>query len=160
MQASSCDQEPVIMRAVASGELTPQLQAHAESCIVCGAAIRISRLLQTLSEAPSPDLPPASYVWWRTRMRQRREAQGRVTRLIAITQTATFAVSIAGLAIWIIKYWSELRDGIKGSLNSFSLWSASNLTSGTIALVYVSLALLFLNVLLTVRAVQTGNKSG
>lgn len=159
MQSFSCDQEQPVIRAAASGEWTPQLQAHAESCVSCQDAVRVSQLLQSLVPTPKPDLPPASYVWWKSRMRQRRAAQRRVTRLIAVMQTATVAAAITGLAIWIILHRSEVGEEIRMSLNSFFALSSSGLASSGLVLVYLSLALLVVNVLLTLRAVVSNHKS-
>jgi hypothetical protein len=81
-----------------------------------------------------------------------------VTKLIAITQTATVAVAIIGLAIWIILHRSEVGEEIRTSLNSFFAWSSSGLASSGVVLVYLSIALLLVNVLLTVRAARSNNK--
>lgn len=158
MRDFGCDQEPAVMRAVASGQWDQRLQAHAERCANCGGVIQFSSVLQELAAGPKPQLPPAGYVWWQSRLRQRRAAQRRVTTLVAITQTATVSVSIAGLAGWIIWRWSEVAEGIKGSLNSLVVWPSSSLVSNVLVLVYLIFALLGLNVLLTVRAIVTNSK--
>jgi hypothetical protein len=158
MREPDCELEQAVIGALASGQLTSQLQAHVEGCVSCRDAVGVSHLLQKLIAEPRPRLPAASYVWWKSRMRQRRAAQRRVTKLIAITQTATVAVAIIGLAIWIILHRSEVGEEIRTSLNSFFAWSSSGLASSGVVLVYLSIALLLVNVLLTVRAARSNNK--
>lgn len=163
MQGFSCEQEQAVIRAVASNlasnQWAPQLQAHAESCATCRDVVRVSKALQKLLITRRPILPAASYVWWQSRTRQRRAAQRRVIQLITITQTALLAVSIMGLALWIILHRSEVGQDVRSLLNSFSAWSSSGSATGGVVLVYVSLALLVVNLLLTVRAFVTRNKS-
>lgn len=159
MLTVNCDQEHSVVRAVASDEWTPQLQAHVEGCVSCRDVVVCSRALRELAGAPKPALPPAGYVWWQSRLRQRRSAQRRVTRVISITQTATLAIAVIGLAVWSIRHWSQVSESIKTSLTSFSTWSSSSLASSAVLLVFLSLVLLLVNVLLTVRAVMTNHKS-
>lgn len=154
-----CDQEPNVVNAAASGEWAPQLQAHVEGCVSCRQAVAVSRALRELAGALLPALPPAAYVWWTSHVRQRRAAQRRVTRVISITQAATLAVVVIGLALWSAGHWSEVSASIRTSLMSVSSWSSSSLASSAALLVYLSVVLLFINVLLTVRAVMTNHKS-
>lgn len=155
----NCDQELNVVNATASREWAPQLQAHVDGCVSCRQVVAVSRALREFAGAPKPALPPAAYVWWTSRMRQRRAAQRRVTRVISIIQTATLAVAVIGLAVWSRWHWSEVSESIRTSLMSFSSWSSSSLASRGVLLVYLSVALLFVNVLLTVRAVMTNHKS-
>lgn len=159
MRGVACDQEQAVTAAVASDHWTPQLQEHARSCVNCREVVRLSQSLRKLAAAPKPELPPAGYVWWRSQIHQRRRAHRRVIRLIGIIETATFTISITGLTVWIIWHWSELAEGIKSLLNSFSIWSSSGLASSAIVVVYLFLALLFVNLLLTIRAVVTSQKN-
>jgi hypothetical protein len=160
MRGVTCDQEHSIVKAVASDEWTPQLQEHVEGCASCRDVVVVSRALRELAAASKPArLPPAAYVWWKSRLRRRRAVQRRVSRLISITQTATVAIAVIGLAVWSIWNWFEVSESIKTSLMSFSIWSSSSLASSGVLLVYLSLVLLLVNVLLTVRAVMTNHKS-
>lgn len=159
MRGVSCDREHSVVKAVATGEWTPLLQAHVEDCVSCRDVVVVSRALRELAGTPKPALPPAAYVWWRSHLNQRRAAQRQLTRLISITQNATLAVAVIGLAVWSIWHWSEVSESIRASLMSVSIWSSSSLASSAVLLVYLSLALLLVNVLLTVRAVMTNHKS-
>ncbi len=82
-----------------------------------------------------------------------------MTRVISITQTATLAAAVIGLAVWSVWHWPEVSESIRTSLMSFSIWSSSSLASSVVLLVYLSLALLLVNVLLTIRAVMTNHNS-
>lgn len=159
MPGVSCDQEFKVVNAALSDEWTPQLQAHVEGCVSCRDVIVVSRALRGLAGAPKPALPPAAYVRWTSHMRQRRAAQRLVTRVISITQKATLAFVVIGLAVWSLWHWSEVSESIRTSLVSVSSWSSSSLASSAALLVYLSLLLLLVNVLLTVRAVMTRHNS-
>lgn len=159
MPGVNCDQDLMVVKAAASGEWTPQLQAHVEGCVSCRQVVALSRALQQFAGAPKPALPPAAYVWWTSHIRERRDAQRRVTRVISITQIATLAAAVIGLAVWSVWHWSEVSESIRTSLMSISIWSSSSLASSAGLLVYLSLALLLVNVLLTVRAVMTNRDS-
>ena len=159
MPRVNCDQEVKVVKAAASGEWTPELQAHVEGCVSCHDVVVISRALRGLASVPRPALPPAAYAWWTSHIRERRDAQRRVTRVISITQIATLAAAVIGLAFWSVWHWSEVRESIRTSLMSISIWSSSSLTSSAGLLVYLSLALLLVNVLLTVRAVMSNHNS-
>lgn len=159
MPGVNCDQDLNVVNAAASNEWTPQLQEHVEGCVSCRQVAVVSRALRQFAGAPKPGLPPAAYVWWTSHIRQRRDAQRRVTRVISITQATTLAAAVIGLAVWSVWHWSEVSASIRTSLMSFSIWSSSSLASGAVLLVYVSLALLLVNVLLTVRAVMSNHNS-
>lgn len=159
MPGVNCDHELNVVNAAGSGEWTPQLQAHVEGCASCREVVVVSRALRQFAGAPKPALPPAAYVWWTSHIRQRRAAQRRVTRVISITQTTTLAAAAIGLAVWSVWHWSEVSESIRTSLMSFSIWSSSSLASSAALLAYLSLVLLFVNVLLTVRAVMSKHNS-
>jgi hypothetical protein len=155
MPEVNCDQEFNVVNAALSDQWTPQLQAHVEGCVGCRDVVVVSRALRGLAGAPKPALPPAAYVWWTSHMRQRRAAQRRVTQVISITQRATLAVVVIGLALWSLWHWSEVNESIRTLLMSVSSWSSASIASSAALLVYLSLVLLLVNVLLTVRAVMT-----
>lgn len=159
MQDISCDQEPAVVRAVSSGQWDQDLQAHAESCPSCRDAVLFTRLFRPFAAAAAPQLPSANYVWWQSRLRQRQVDLRRVTRLFAITRATMASISVAGTVGWIIWHWTEAVEEIKGSLDPISRWSTSGLASYAPALVYVSVGLLCINVLLTIRAMVSDRKS-
>ena len=158
MRGVNCDQELAVVKAAGSGEWTRQLQGHVEGCASCRQVVVVSRALREFAGAPKPVLPPAAYVWWRSRLRQRRAAHRQVTRVISITQVATLGVVVTGLAVWCVWHWPEVSESIRTSSMSLSMWSSSSVASSAVMLVYLSVVLLFVNVLLTIRAVMTNHK--
>lgn len=144
------------MRSAALGRWEPHIQAHVESCPICRDIIRFSQLLQQISVEPR--VPPANYVWWRSRMLQKRAIEKRVIRLIAITRTAIPTLSVIGLVGWAMRHWSELDREIKSAMDYLSARSSSALTSSALPLVYLSFVLLLINLVLTVRAMVIDGK--
>jgi len=153
-----CDHEEAVMRAVVSDDWSELLQAHVAICAYCSDVVGFSRLLREPVASPEPELPPACYVWWRSRLRQRNAAQERLSRLFAFTETVTVLVSMIGLAGWISWQWSDVSAGIKTIFRSTAHWPSLGLAPGSAVFVVLGCGLLCLNILLTIRAVITSIK--
>ena len=151
MRDQVCNKEQAVVKAAVSGQWPAELKTHAETCVSCRAVVGLSRSLRRLADSPTAQLPPASYVWWQSRVRDSRAAQLRASRLYAITHTATVLMSIIVLTVWIIWSWSQFEDGVRSGLNSMSLRSVTDSPSGVAVLIMIIVALLCVNVTLTIR---------
>jgi uncharacterized membrane protein YhaH (DUF805 family) len=66
---------------------------------------------------------------------------------------------VRGLTAWIIWSWSEVGDGVRGALNSTSLRSVTDSSSGVAVLILLIVALLCVNLTLTVRRFVSDKQS-
>jgi hypothetical protein len=102
MTSKPCPHEEAVSAAARSGDWSPELSAHRDSCLSCAeltlvvAALAADAEELTAMEAPLPD--PGS-IWLRARLATREKDFQRATRAIVWVQRATVAFVLAvGLA--------------------------------------------------------------
>lgn len=112
MSVETCPREHELLRALGRGFVAPELEEHAAGCSACGELRTVARALlddrsRAVAEAP---VPSPGTVWWRLRLRQRRDAEARARRSLVVGQAATLAVV---LALVVAFFGSELASGLR-----------------------------------------------
>lgn len=97
MSAGTCPREPELLAALGRGFVGPELAAHAAECPGCAdlhavASAVLDDRARAIAEAP---VPSSGTMWWRMRLRQRREAEERARRSLWIGQAATLSIAVA-----------------------------------------------------------------
>ena len=70
-QGKGCESEEAVLRAFHSGRLSPDLTSHAGNCEWCSASLRLAQTL--LQDEEDVTVPPQGLVYWKAKLRQRRE---------------------------------------------------------------------------------------
>jgi hypothetical protein len=85
------------------------------------AAVWMGRLVELSSGEGA--LPDPALIWWRARLLERRAAQARVARPIAIAQWLSLVAAVVTTMVLCAANW----PGIKGMLEpaGFALWAAA-----------------------------------
>lgn len=97
MSVATCPREPELLAALGRGFVGPELAAHAAECPDCAdlhavASAVLDDKARAVAEAP---VPSSGTMWWRMRLRQRREAEERARRSLWIGQAVTLSVALA-----------------------------------------------------------------
>lgn len=96
MSTQICPRESELLDALARGFVGSELEEHSVACGACSELRLVAGALlddrtEALHEAP---VPAAGGVWWRMRMRHRREAEATARRSLLIGQAMTLGVAI------------------------------------------------------------------
>lgn len=99
MSAELCSREDELLEALGRGYVGPELDEHAQTCTSCSEVRLLAGALlddrqHAIAEAP---VPAAGTVWWRMRMRHRREAEATARRSLFLGQAVTLTVALAVL---------------------------------------------------------------
>lgn len=98
MRTSSCPHEEAVVAAARSGDWSPELKAHRESCLACAeltlvvAALTADAQGLQAIDVPLPDPAP---IWLRARITSRERDYERATRAIVWVQRAAVSVALA-----------------------------------------------------------------
>ena len=96
------------------------LRAHVERCPSCRALTAVVPLLreECLRSIRAASVPSSAIMWWRVRLRGRREATARALRPIAAAQAITLACAVGVLAavIGIVAPGASTVDGWLGAI--------------------------------------------
>jgi hypothetical protein len=108
-----CEREAELLAALGRGFLGRELEDHVRECAACGELHLVAGALlddraAAVAEAP---VPSAGTMWWRMRMRHRRDAQALARRSLLVGQALSLAVAIALLA-WL--FGGEVVQGARG----------------------------------------------
>jgi hypothetical protein len=108
----ACAREDELLAALGRGYLPPELAAHASGCPACGelrlvAGTLLDERAAAVAEAP---VPSAGTMWWRLRLRHRRDAQAAARRTLLVGQGATLGLALALLA-WF--FGGDLAMGVR-----------------------------------------------
>jgi predicted anti-sigma-YlaC factor YlaD len=97
LSAENCQRQDELLDALGRGYVGPELDAHTLSCDACGELRLVAgALLDDKSHAMSEaTVPSAGTMWWRMRMRHRREAEATARRSLAIGQAVTLMIAVA-----------------------------------------------------------------
>ena len=102
MSAQICSREDELLDALAQGFVGAELTEHASSCASCSelqlvAGALLDARVEAIAEAP---VPAAGGVWWRMRMRHRREAEATARRSLVIGQAMTLGVALTLVVVF------------------------------------------------------------
>jgi len=122
MTSKPCPHEEAVTAAARSGDWSPELKAHRDSCLSCAELTLVVAALAADAEelaaidAPLPDPAP---IWLRARLASRERDFHRATRAIVWVQRAAVAVALAVGVAFMPGLWSVL----KGAFSSLDLSS-------------------------------------
>lgn len=120
MSAQVCPREDELLGALERGFVGPELEAHAVTCAACGELRLVAGALLddrgvAVTEAP---IPAAGGVWWRMRMRHRREAEATARRSLLIGQAVTLAVA---MSLVVVFFGTEITAGFRDAITTIRL---------------------------------------
>ena len=126
-----CPREQEVLDALQSGRMK-ELRDHLSECSDCADLALVAGFLQNENEIVQQELsrgdvhlPSASFLWWKSKLRARREAQDKALQPVRIAEKAAAgaaALGVAGLAWWMWPASTQLH----------SLWQS--VQSSTVAL--------------------------
>jgi hypothetical protein len=97
----TCDFEPRVVESVKTGALRETLSEHLETCAACRETARIAAFLQADLKTGDANLPSAGFVFWKSKIVERRRRSERVAQPIFIAQLAAGFVFLA-TALWLL----------------------------------------------------------
>ena len=105
----ACPREQDVLDALQSGRMN-ELRDHLAECADCADLALVAGFLQHENEIVNEEigrgdlhLPSASFVWWKSRLRARRDAQEKVLQPVRIAEKAALAVGAVGAVV--LSWW-------------------------------------------------------
>ncbi len=99
-----CEFEPTVVKFSKSGLSNEEINAHVRDCASCRETLKVASWLQMSTKSAAPqarNLPAAGFVWWKSRIQEKRRAAERVVQPILIAQITAAFVASATL-IWLL----------------------------------------------------------
>jgi hypothetical protein len=118
MSADPCRREDELLDALQRGYVGPELAAHVAACPACGELHAVAGALlddRSAALAAAP-VPAAGTMWWRMRLRHRREAEATARRSLLVGQALTLAVAVALLVAFFGAELVEVGRGLAATL--------------------------------------------
>jgi bacterioferritin-associated ferredoxin len=97
-----CNREQDVLDAVASGRLE-ELREHLGSCSDCADLALVAAAFQT-EEVEAANLPSASFLWWKSKLRARRESEAKAIQPVLVAEKIALgagAAALAGIGWWL-----------------------------------------------------------
>ncbi len=118
MIKKNCEFEPQTIKAAKSGFGSEEISAHIKSCSSCWETAKVVRFLNTNleNETPAPDLPAAGFLWWKSKIIEKRRRAERVAQPILIAQISGFAIAFAAF-VWLLRSKSSQLDFLDTAVN-------------------------------------------
>jgi hypothetical protein len=144
---SECDFEQTVVKSLKSGFANDEISEHTKACAACRETAKVVQFFQTnlKNESPSKNLPVASLVWWKFRLREKQRRAARVTQPILIAQIAAVIVTF-GTFVWLSQnnplQFSSLESAFSRVFASFEL-IAVPFVGGIICLTFFCAILVF-----------------
>jgi hypothetical protein len=117
MSAKTCPYEDAVTAAASSGDWSPELRAHRDSCMTCAELTLVVAALAADAESLSDEslaLPDPGLIWMRSHHSVRERKYRSATRGIVIVQRAAVAVAAAiGLA-FAPGLWNLVKGAFAG----------------------------------------------
>jgi hypothetical protein len=130
MKRISCEHETSVIRALRSGEWTPELRLHVSGCQDCSQALHLAQALGEEARRSEVHCTPPDPYWilQRSRRMAREIAMLRMTRLLAVMR-ALAAVYVVAAAVWFLHGYAalqyrEVASAMHGSASMFALMGA------------------------------------
>jgi hypothetical protein len=97
MSIERCEREDELLDALGRGFVGADLDAHTGTCLSCSELRIVAGALlddrsAAVAEAP---VPASGTMWWRMRLRRRRELESQARRTLLVGQAATVMVALA-----------------------------------------------------------------
>jgi hypothetical protein len=145
LEGACCPREQEVMDALQSGRMS-ELRDHLAECTDCADLALVAGFLQRENEiiheelrSGDAHLPSASFLWWKSKLRARREAQETALQPVRIAEKVAVGaatVGLGGVAWWLWPASAQLQ-GVWQSVQASTLW----LAGGTTALCLMGFAL-------------------
>ena len=139
MSTTSCPHEETVLAAARSGDWSPELKAHRESCMACAElTLVVAALAADAEELEAIDvpLPDPTSIWLRASLASRERDFQRATRAIVWVQRAAIAVGLAIGIAFAPGLW-RLVAGVFAKLGSTVSLPNLSQASGSPLLVFV-----------------------
>ncbi len=96
-----CEFEQIIVKASRAGFLSEEIKEHIKNCGNCGETLKVANWLHMSARAFEPKtLPTAGFLWWKSRIIEKRRAAENTAKPILITQTVAAVVAF-GTLVWL-----------------------------------------------------------
>src|ERR1035438_3668154 len=109
-----CDREQEILDAVHAGRLEgrwgEEIRQHIAACADCADLALVADALLRESEEPiEAHLPTAQFLWWKSKLRARREAEAAAMQPVRIAERVAMGAAGAGVAGLLWWAWPTSR---------------------------------------------------
>lgn len=107
-----CEFEQAILKSVKAGFTSEETKRHAAACADCRETLKIASWLNNMSAAsaaPPKNLPAAGFLWWKSRILEKRRAAEKVSRPLQIAQIIA-AFAAFGTFFWLLTSGSPQFD--------------------------------------------------
>jgi len=103
IKQTGCEFEPQTIRAVKSGFAGEEISAHLKCCAGCRETAKVVAFFQTnfVKETSPETLPAAGFLWWKSKIIEKRRREERVAQPILLAQIAAAAVFFATF-LWFL----------------------------------------------------------
>lgn len=150
MIKTNCEFEPQTIKAVKSGfAASEEISAHIKSCAACRETAKVAAFFQRnlRNEQPPQNLPAAGFLWWKSKIIEKRRRAERVAQPILIAQIAA-AAAVFATCLWFLTSKSAQSDSLDAavgrtlaSVESFVLPLAAGIVCFAFACLLLILAL-------------------
>jgi hypothetical protein len=104
MNRSDCEKEPQILEAIRSGDASPDIVAHAQTCPTCSEIWLVASFLREETNLAAHEvntLPDPGLIWRKAQGRAREQALAKATLPIRIMRTCAIVLAIFAMP-WLI----------------------------------------------------------
>lgn len=101
IKQKACELEPQTIKFVKSGFANDEISAHLHRCASCRETAKVVAFFQTNLKNETSALPAAGFVFWKSKIIEKRRLQERVAQPILAAQTAA-AVTVFATALWFL----------------------------------------------------------
>ncbi|SRR6266404_4637713 len=126
-----CNHEQDVLDAVQSGRWSDELRQHFADCSDCADLAIVAGALRQESELAMEEmrLPSASFLWWKSKLRARREAEQKVLQPVRVAEKIALAAGAAGAVG--LTWWLWPANGFAMLSNMTASLTTSALALGT-----------------------------
>lgn len=97
-----CEFEQTIVKSLKAGFISEESREHSKECADCRETVKIAGWLQMSAKTAQPkNLPTAGFLWWKSRIIEKRRAAENTAKPILIAQTVAVIVAF-GTFIWMM----------------------------------------------------------
>ena len=142
MKNKICEFEESVVRETKRGIRNEKLALHIKECAECREALKVANWMRNFAAtaAPKRALPTPGFLWWKSKIIEKREAGRRAAQPIVWTQTAAIILVIVTTVWFAVKYQSKFSAVLENFSASIELVAAPFLIAFVFAAV-VCLAL-------------------
>ncbi len=123
MKNQICEFEKAVVKESAQGNPNEKLALHVKECADCRDALKVASWMQNFAAnaATKRTLPTPGFLWWKSKIIEKREAGKRATQPIMWTQIAAIILAIITTAWLAVKYQSKFSTVLENFSASIKL---------------------------------------